>query len=266
MYSRATSHPQVSSYSLDVQDNKAYPTIYRRHGGGRKPGNGDTADRTYSMEEAGWDKIDLDETTRRLTPKRAGTMSETSRESAVDAGPTFEGFPKHPKRVILRLRVNEFDGRNPTEFDRAIMAYLASAGRSVDELTQKIHHSHIEPLQPPEMKQRSFHIVLDIEKDMLSDPDLERVEHEVHRVHRAKNGELSSMTSWRQATFELIPDFCSQLALYCSFDIRHMELRDSVTMKESFRNRVNPDFPIFGLGLGNQFFAPSNTPFVEGSS
>lgn len=80
------------------------------------------------------------------------------------------------------------------------------------------------------------------------------------------SGELSSMTSWRQATFELIPDFCSQLALYCSFDIRHMELRDSVTMKESFRNRVNPDFPIFGLGLGNQFFAPSNTPFVEGSS
>lgn len=117
-------------------------------------------------------------------------MSETSRESAVDAGPTFEGFPKHPKRVILRLRVNEFDGRNPTEFDRAIMAYLASAGRPVDELTQKIHHSHIEPLQPPEMKQRSFHIVPDIEKDMLSDPDFERVEHEVHRVHRAKNGTL----------------------------------------------------------------------------
>ncbi|EQL34443.1 hypothetical protein BDFG_03788 [Blastomyces dermatitidis ATCC 26199] len=114
-------------------------------------------------------------------------MPETSGESAVDAVPTFESFPKHPKRVILRLRVNEFDGRNPTEFDHAIMAYLASAGRPVDELTQRIHHSHIEPFQPPEMKQRSFHIVLDIEKDMLSDPDFERVEHEVHRVHRAKN-------------------------------------------------------------------------------
>lgn len=122
--------------------------------------------------------------------KRAATMSETSGESAVDAVPTFASFPKHPKRVILRLRVNEFDGRNPTEFDRAIMAYLASAGRPVDELTQRIHHSHIEPLQPPEMKQRSFHIVLDIEKDMLSDPEFETVEHEVHRVHRAKNGTL----------------------------------------------------------------------------
>jgi len=117
-------------------------------------------------------------------------MSEISRESALDAVPTSESFPKHPKRVILRLRVNEFDDCNPTEFDCAIMAYLASAGRPVDELRQRIHHSHIEPLQPPEMKQRSFHIVLDIEKDMLRDPDLERVEHEVHRVRRAKDGTL----------------------------------------------------------------------------
>ncbi|OAX84896.1 hypothetical protein ACJ72_00718 [Emergomyces africanus] len=66
-------------------------------------------------------------------------------------------------------------------------AYLASSGRPVDELTRRIHYSHIEPLQPPKMKQRSFHIVLDIDKDMLSDPDFERVEHEVHRVHRATN-------------------------------------------------------------------------------
>ncbi|PGH35731.1 hypothetical protein GX50_01444 [[Emmonsia] crescens] len=113
-------------------------------------------------------------------------MSEISGESMLDA----ERLPKHPKRVILRLRVDEFDDCNPTEFDSAIMAYLASAGRPANELQQRIHHSHIEPLQPPEMKQRSFHIVLDIEKDMLRDPDLERVEHEVHRVRRAKDGTL----------------------------------------------------------------------------
>ena len=117
-------------------------------------------------------------------------MSEISRESALDAVPTSETFPKHPKRVILRLRVNEFEDCNPTEFDCAIMAYLASRGRPVDELRQRIHHSHIEPLQAPELKQRSFHIVLDIEKDMLRDPDLETVEHEVHRVHRARDGTL----------------------------------------------------------------------------
>ncbi|OJD15230.1 hypothetical protein AJ78_04490 [Emergomyces pasteurianus Ep9510] len=99
-----------------------------------------------------------------------------------------QNFPKHPKRVILRLRVNEFDGRSPTEFDHAIKAYLASAGRPVDELTQRIHYSHIEPFQPPELKQRSFHIVQDIEKDMFSDPDFDEVKHEVHRIRRAKNG------------------------------------------------------------------------------
>ncbi|KAK2778756.1 hypothetical protein FQN53_001653 [Emmonsiellopsis sp. PD_33] len=115
-------------------------------------------------------------------------MSEISGESEIYAGPTSKSFPKRPKRVILRLRVNEFDGYSSTEFDHAIMAYLASVGRPVDELTKRIHYSHVEPLQPPEMKQRSFHIVLDVEKDMLSDPDFDRVEHEVHRVRRTKNG------------------------------------------------------------------------------
>lgn len=38
------------------------------------------------------------------------------------------------------------------------------------------------------MKQKSFHIVLDIEKDMLKDPDFEQLEHEVHRVRRARDG------------------------------------------------------------------------------
>ncbi|KAK2808745.1 hypothetical protein FQN50_004417 [Emmonsiellopsis sp. PD_5] len=117
-------------------------------------------------------------------------MSEISGEPAVYAGTTPKPFPRHPKRVILRLRVDEFDGHSPTEFDHAIMAYLASVGRPVDELSKRIHHSHIEPFQPPELKQRSFHIVLDIEKDMLSDPDFDMVEHEVHRVRRTKNGTL----------------------------------------------------------------------------
>ncbi|KAF7588283.1 hypothetical protein BBP40_005937 [Aspergillus hancockii] len=40
------------------------------------------------------------------------------------------------------------------------------------------------------MKQKSFHIVLDIEKDMLKDPDFGKVEHEVHRVRRARDGTL----------------------------------------------------------------------------
>ncbi|KAE8352570.1 hypothetical protein BDV28DRAFT_134968 [Aspergillus coremiiformis] len=117
-------------------------------------------------------------------------MSQTLPELAQDFVHTSKDF-KQPKRVILRLRVNEFENCAPTEFDRAIMAYLASAGRSVDELQQRIHYSHIEPLQPPELKQTSFHIVLDIEKGMLKDPDFEKIEHEVHRVRRARDGTLS---------------------------------------------------------------------------
>ncbi|OJD19358.1 hypothetical protein AJ78_00720 [Emergomyces pasteurianus Ep9510] len=76
--------------------------------------------------------------------RRAATMSEMSGESMLDA----ESLLKRPKRVILRLRVDEFDDCNPTEFDSAIMAYLASAGRPVDELQQRIHHSHTNLFSP----------------------------------------------------------------------------------------------------------------------
>ncbi|KAE8147974.1 hypothetical protein BDV25DRAFT_159178 [Aspergillus avenaceus] len=113
-------------------------------------------------------------------------MPETSRELAQAV---YMSKPsRHPKRVILRLRVNEFDHCPPTEFDHAIRAYLASTGRAADEHQRRMHHSHIEPFQPREMGQRSFHIILDLEQDMLQDPNFERVEHEVHRVRRNRDG------------------------------------------------------------------------------
>lgn len=104
--------------------------------------------------------------------------------------PSPDEIEKHPKRIILRLRVNEFVSCSQIEFDRAIMAYLDSAGRRPNELAERLHQSHIEPFQAPEMNQKSFHIVLDLDKDMLKDPDLGTVEHEVHRVRRAEDGSL----------------------------------------------------------------------------
>lgn len=95
-----------------------------------------------------------------------------------------------PKRIILRLRVNEFDSSSPTDFDRVVIAYLESAGRRPEELAERLHQSHVEPFQAPEMNQKSFHIILDQDKDMLIDPDLETVEHEVYRVRRAQNDSL----------------------------------------------------------------------------
>ncbi|OJJ45672.1 hypothetical protein ASPZODRAFT_17124 [Penicilliopsis zonata CBS 506.65] len=76
------------------------------------------------------------------------------------------------------------------EFDNAIKAYLASANRPVDEAEQGIHYPHMEPFQSPDLQQKSFHIVPDIEKDMLDDADLGNTEPEVHRVRRHKDGTL----------------------------------------------------------------------------
>ncbi|KAB8077143.1 hypothetical protein BDV29DRAFT_168838 [Aspergillus leporis] len=117
-------------------------------------------------------------------------MSETSRESAQGVACISESF-KHPKCVILRLRVNEFE-LIVTQQNLTVLlwhALLLQTALSI-KLDQRIRYSHIEPLQPPELKQKSFHIVLDIDKDMLRDPDFEKVEHEVHHVHRARDGTL----------------------------------------------------------------------------
>lgn len=45
--------------------------------------------------------------------------------------PSPDEIEKHPKRIILRLRVDEFVSCSPIEFDRAIMAYLDSAGEII---------------------------------------------------------------------------------------------------------------------------------------
>ena len=94
------------------------------------------------------------------------------------------------KRVILRLRVNEFGGRDPSEYSDAIKAYLAFANRPTSELEQNKHYAHIEPFQAPEVWQTSFHITLDMEKDMLVKPNFENLPHEVYRIRRDEQGNL----------------------------------------------------------------------------
>jgi hypothetical protein len=82
-----------------------------------------------------------------------------------------------PKRVILRLRVNQFEGRDTSEYDDAIKAYLTFAKRPTSELAANKHYAHIEPFQDPKIPQTSFHIVLDIEKDMLEGSNLQNLPH-----------------------------------------------------------------------------------------
>ena len=95
-----------------------------------------------------------------------------------------------PKRVILRLRVNEFSGRDPSEYNDAIKAYLIFAERPASEIVDNKHYAHIEPFQAPELQQTSFHITLDIEKDLLYNPDFETIPHEIYRVRRNEHGDL----------------------------------------------------------------------------
>jgi hypothetical protein len=52
------------------------------------------------------------------------------------------------------------------------------------------HEKHIEPFQDPEIPQTSFHIILDMEKDMLEDPNLQNLPHEIYRIRRDDQGIL----------------------------------------------------------------------------
>ncbi|XTI93109.1 hypothetical protein V2W45_1429075, partial [Cenococcum geophilum] len=97
---------------------------------------------------------------------------------------------RQPKRVILRLRVNEFTGRDYSEYIDAIKAYLAFAGRSTDDLEFWKHHAHIEPFQAPEVNQISFHITMDMEKDTPNPPTIQELPHEIYRVRRNKEGKF----------------------------------------------------------------------------
>jgi hypothetical protein len=108
-----------------------------------------------------------------------------------------------PKRVILRLRVNEFEGEDRSwEQDvDAIQAYLTWAGRPKSEYDEdasyktRKHYAHVEPFQAPELQQTTFHVVLDMEQDMLDDPDFDTVPHEIYRVRRDKEENLYDLAA-----------------------------------------------------------------------
>lgn len=90
---------------------------------------------------------------------------------------------QEPKRVILRLRVADFEKESASEFVNAIQAYLNFAGYNEDVQ----YYSHIEPFQSPEIRQLSFHIILDIHKDKIQTVDFNLLPHEVYRVRRKQD-------------------------------------------------------------------------------
>ena len=88
-----------------------------------------------------------------------------------------------PKRVILRLRVQEFEGegRSWDQYVDATETYLIWAGRSPREFDGDYrtgrHFAHVEPFQDPELNQTTFHVVLDIEQHSRREASLEHVPH-----------------------------------------------------------------------------------------
>lgn len=121
------------------------------------------------------------------------TPSSTSINETNSSLPSLD---KKPKRIILRLRVDEFEGedRSWQQHVDAIRAYLIWAGRPIGEhegpYETRKHYAHVEPFQAPELKQKTFHVILDMEQDMLGNPNFDDVHHEVYRVRRDQAGNL----------------------------------------------------------------------------
>ncbi|KAL2754384.1 hypothetical protein ACRALDRAFT_1070188 [Sodiomyces alcalophilus JCM 7366] len=122
------------------------------------------------------------------TPQGSATSQTATASGAVEGAPS-------PKRVILRLNVDDFEG-NPSEYNDAILAYLESVGRSEAELLENRHYAHIEPFQDfltirGTMPKR-FHITLDMEEEMTRNPDFNTLPHELYRVRRDTNGKFQA--------------------------------------------------------------------------
>ena len=94
----------------------------------------------------------------------------TSSTLAISISPTTTIPENRPRRVILRLRVNEFEGEGRTweQHVDAIKAYLVWAERTASEYEgayeTRQHFAHVEPFQAPELNQTTFHVVLDMEQ------------------------------------------------------------------------------------------------------
>lgn len=98
---------------------------------------------------------------------------------------------RKPKRVILRLRYNEFKN-DDSSYKDAIEVYLTSIGRKVDEIEEGRHAVHVETRQDymEGNPKASFHVTLDMEKDKIREPDINELTHEIHRIRRENDGTL----------------------------------------------------------------------------
>ncbi len=127
----------------------------------------------------------------------ANNMSTFSNSTTTDAIIYNADYPGTlPKRVILRLRVNDFEEKGHSWEDHvdAIQAYFRWAGLRMSEFEgenpTKEYFAHVEPFQALEVKQRTFHVILDIQQQPLNEANFDIIPHEVYRVRRDLDGDL----------------------------------------------------------------------------
>ncbi|KAJ9368981.1 hypothetical protein DTO282E5_6313 [Paecilomyces variotii] len=84
-----------------------------------------------------------------------------------------------PKRVVLRLRSNEFDNGSPQEIVKISHKFLESSG--YNKTGRDNHFVHAEPPQPE--PRRHFHITLDINYRN-NTPDMQTLPFEFFRVNK----------------------------------------------------------------------------------
>ena len=95
-------------------------------------------------------------------------------DSAASTTSTAISSEHYTKRVILRLRVNEFEEESCGWEDHidAIKAYLVwarcPASKYDDAHETSEYFAHVEPFQALELKQTMFHIILNIEHQSLN--------------------------------------------------------------------------------------------------
>lgn len=104
---------------------------------------------------------------------------------------TLPPVPEHPNRIILRMRVQDFDGEYSWfSYPTAVETYLSWAGRSVTDYKERKHNVYVELLQDSEVNQRHFHIVIDFYSLSFDVQDFNQVHHEIFRMKRDAEGEL----------------------------------------------------------------------------
>ncbi|KAL6716100.1 hypothetical protein ACLMJK_005666 [Lecanora helva] len=117
----------------------------------------------------------------------------TELESSIGCSAAKE--PKAPRRrVILRLRVNEFEGegREWEQSLNAIQVYFQWAGLGECEGVEgrKNYWTVTEPFQAEELRQTSFHVVINIHYGSPGGPSLKNIPHELYPVRRKPDGSL----------------------------------------------------------------------------